>query len=238
MSSPPNALRTFIGLAVIGVLGISIAGSAIFGHRSTHFSVGSAKAERVTGSGKMVTVTRPLGDAHQIVLEDAVNATITIGDEPSMTLTADDNVEPLISTETEDGKLTVKSKADIRTEHRPKVTITIPSLDRLEVNASEVSVTGFKGGTLNLEIDGAGDVTATGTLDEAELEINGAGKLSLQQLEVATMKLEINGAGDAKVKATQSLNVEINGAGNVVYSGSPAHLQKEINGMGSIRAAT
>ena len=67
--------------------------------------------ETVTGSGKSATEEREVGPVTEVALSGIGNLTIRQGDTPGLTVTADDNILPLIETETSGKKLTIRTKS-------------------------------------------------------------------------------------------------------------------------------
>jgi hypothetical protein len=55
-------------------------------------------------------------------------------------------------------------------------------------------------------------------------------------LQTKTATISSTGASHAEVNVSQSLKVSITGAGKVVYSGTPAKVEKHISGAGSIHS--
>ena len=46
--------------------------------------------------------------------------------------------------------------------------------------------------------------------------------------------IKTNGSGDAKLFASESLEIKINGSGDIDYSGNPKTMNSKINGSGKI----
>jgi hypothetical protein len=44
--------------------------------------------------------------------------------------------------------------------------------------------------------------------------------------------IEISGAGDVHVHATESLTASVSGAGDVIYTGDPEEVNKDVSGAG------
>ncbi|HLY56831.1 MAG TPA: head GIN domain-containing protein [Stellaceae bacterium] len=233
-----NTIRTMLGIAVLAAGAGWIAHSAISDGGSHHGLADDATGKEIVGSGNVIDVDRPLDDVHAIRLDGAYKAKITIGGKPSLRITADDNVVKLIETETDDGTLTVKTREDYSLKSAPRLTITVPQLDSLHLETSTVTVTGLAGDAFKLDIDGASDVTASGAVQHASIEIDGAGKLRLKDLATADMTLRMDGAGDAEVTATRALDVKIDGAGHVRYFGSPKDVKKDVEGFGLVESDT
>jgi hypothetical protein len=238
MAMNNNGIRTILALMVLAGGAGWIAHSVISHGGKHHIPANDAEADEITGSGTMVTVDRPIGDVHAIVLDGTYKVTITVGPAAAFRLTADDNVAPLIEARTEDGELTVSSHRDFTTDHHPSLAISLPSLDRLKLETSSVTITGLKGARFDLTIEGASEVEASGAVEASTIEVDGAGRLNLRSLQVGDMTLRMDGAGAAEVTATQSLDVRIDGAGAVSYAGNPAHVTRKIDGFGHIGPAT
>ena len=226
-----------MGLTVLSVLCVGIAVSAICDGGFHSILVDHFAHASVEGSGKIVEDHRSLENVRKVVLEDGLNATISVGATPSVTILADDNVAPLITTEVDDGTLTIAREHRFHGSVSPKIAIVVPRLEVLDMTAGTVSIAGLDGGPFRLQLQGAGDVTASGRVDSAKLEIDGSGRLRFGALEAADLDLEVKGSGKAEIRATESLTVEIKGSGDVVYSGSPKHVEREIHGAGTIREA-
>jgi hypothetical protein len=214
-----------------------IAISVIHGHKSHHLSVDIGTDGKVVGSGKRIEATRQLADVRVIEIEGAFHANIAIGEGSEIRIAADDNLVPLITTEVDDGTLTVKRSKSFTTDHPPQLTITVPRLEELRLDSSKVAISGLKGEKFKLSIDGASDVTASGTVDKALIDIDGAAHLALKNLATEDMILKMDGSGIANVTATRSLDVAIDGAGSVTYFGAPGEVKKVVDGVGKIEAA-
>src|SRR4051794_35860681 len=91
---------------------------------------------RVKGSGVSKTETRTVGEFHAIRLNGAADLNITIGQQPSLTVTADDNVLPIIETDVHDGTLVIGNRDSYNTNVGVKITIVTPSLNTFELNGS------------------------------------------------------------------------------------------------------
>lgn len=85
--------------------------------------------------------------------------------------------------------------------------------------------------TLDVEINGAGDLELSGSCAEANIEINGAGAIDADHLICTNARVEINGAGSCDIHVTSILDAAVNGVGSIRYSGSPATVNKSGGGI-------
>ena len=56
-----------------------------------------------------------------------------------------------------------------------------------------------------------------------------------QRLVAQEASVEVSGAGSVHVTATDSLTASVSGIGDVVYSGHPESVDKDVSGLGEVR---
>jgi hypothetical protein len=210
----------------------------------------------VVGSGKTVTEEREISGVEGVALSFVGDLQITQGDEEKLVITADDNVLPLITTEVNNGILTIggRSTVGMQVMSPLRYDLTVRDLNSVRLSgAGNAEMDGLETGDLKVEISGAGnlairdlkaervDATLSG-LGNVELggeaqrqavRLSGAGSYSGGDLQTGSAKIELSGLGGATVWATESLDVRISGAGNVEYYGDP-QVTQEIGGLGNV----
>lgn len=219
---------------------------------------GTTARETVHGSGTPATEERGIGNATEVELSGVGDLTIVQGEVPSLKVTADDNVVPLLETETRGRKLTIrtKSRTSIRTQTPISYTLTVPRLDAVTVSgAGSVKSRGLEGDgltvklsgagkanldnlkckSLNLTLSGAGTANVSGTTDRLVLKLSGAGGIDAAGLKAISAEVNVSGAGNATVWATHDLKARVSGAGGVKYKGNPGHVEQKVSGAGKIR---
>ena len=102
------------------------------------------------GSGNIVTVSRPVAGYHAIRLSGVGRLIVTQTGEESLTITADDNLVPLISSSVADGWLVVADPPNTELEPSQVIVyrITVKNLDAVSIS-----------GVVNASVDGI--LTAT-----------------------------------------------------------------------------
>lgn len=191
-------------------------------------------------SGPSQTEQRQPGDFHQVELRGAGDLVVVVGPATSLTLTGDPERLKDLKTEVREGRLVIDQERGWNwfRHGELKIELTTPTLDGLAIRgAGDASVSGVNGPQLVLEIDGAGDLRASGETGALEAHIKGAGDMDLSQLAARDAKVSINGAGDLRVRASGALEATINGAGSISYAGNPQPVKTRINGAGSIKPA-
>jgi len=161
-----------------------------------------------------------------VTLENNASATITIGDRQSVSVSGGmGHTEARVH----DGKLIVSGSMP-----GVKVAITVPHLKSLEVNGyGKVTLEGLRD-PVAIKANGAIKLSASGTVDSAELILNGPSKFDVARLQARNLTVEVNGVGDADVYATENLVADVKGVGHIRYRGDP-HLVTKINGPGTVQ---
>jgi hypothetical protein len=205
------------------------------GHRDHR--AGNNRQPRVEGSGVLKSEPRDVEAFTQLTIQGAMDAKVTIGQQQSVTVEADDNILPLIETKVDGDKLLVSSTGRYNTKNPIRLTITVPSFKGVAINGSgDVDVSGLNGESFATAINGSGDVTATGTAESVSVAIHGSGDVRLDQLQAKNGKVAVAGSGDVTINASDELKVSIAGSGDVKYMGSPK-VTRSVAGSGSVRKA-
>jgi len=216
--------------------------------------------ERVEGSGNRAAEEREVGDVTQVVLAGEGNLTVTPGEATELVVTADDNILPLLETNSAGGTLTLRTKSGVSLSPKTPITyaLKVPKLDRLTVSgagnaavegpvggddlevkvsgAGDVKLRGLARKGLTVTLSGAGNVTAAGTAQRLTAKVSGAGDIKAADLRSMTADVHISGAGNATVWATGDLKAHVSGAGDVKYKGQP-RVDQKVSGAGSIKPA-
>jgi len=214
----------------------------------------------VKGSGKEVTVARQVAAFSALRLDSSVDVQAHQGTAPSVTVHADDNIEPLIETVVDGDTLVVRTKkgSGYYSHRKVMVDVVFTSLTAVQQRGSgdlhidkisgpkfESSISGSgdlqienaQVGAFTLSIAGSGDVVIAGTADEARFGIAGSGDINARNFAARKVNVSVSGSGDAHVNATEALEARVAGSGDVTYSGHPRDVSRHVSGSGSIESA-
>lgn len=204
-----NKLRTTLAallLSAISVSSVSAGGLFDFGRRG----------ER--GSGDVVTEQREVSNFERIRLECSADLRIVIGDEMSVSVTTDDNLQEYIITEVISRRtLLVDSDGSYRTRRGVLVEITVPELTMLEVDGSgDVEISGLNSQEFEIELDGSGDIEFTGTVNQLNIDLRGSGRIVVDDLASERVSIESHGSGDIEIEGqTKFLEISMHGSGDI-----------------------
>ena len=191
--------------------------------------------DAVKGSGKAKTESRTVTAFSKVEVAGEGNVEITIGTTPSVEITTDDNLLPLITTKVDGDTLKIEQKKPLAPKAGVKIKIVTTSLTELAMAGSlETTIANLNEKSLKCTIAGSGSLKATGTATTQEFTVAGSGKFNCLGLKGEDVKVEVAGSGTANVSASKTLKVEIAGSGDVSYVGEPT-IEKDIAGSGSVR---
>lgn len=216
-------------------------------------------SNRVTGSGKVIDDKRAIGPFSKLRLDSAITVNARPASAPGVTVRADDNIAPLITTTVEGDTLIVKLKPNtgIRTQSELTVTVDFTKLTQADLRGSgDLNVSAIKGdlfelslagsgdvrldnaelGKLTTRLAGSGDIWVKGKCDDASYNLAGSGDVHAADLQAKRVSVDIAGSGDVRVHAAEALSVQIAGSGDVAYSGNPPKVSSRVVGSGDLHA--
>ncbi|MFS8130346.1 MAG: head GIN domain-containing protein [Candidatus Dojkabacteria bacterium] len=110
-------------------------------------------------------------------------------------------------------------------------------VDKLDLNQSGNSMTSMEifTNSLNVNISGNSVVNLTGSATKQEVNASGGAKYTANDLDSKDCKVVLSGLGTIKIRADESLDLNVSGAGTVEYQGSPKKLTQNISGAGAVK---
>ncbi|MEJ6003852.1 GIN domain-containing protein [Paucibacter soli] len=119
---------------------------------------------------------------------------------------------------------------------RVVVGVALPELPALKIKGSgDVSLMDLRQAGLEIEIEGSGDVTADGQVEQLDVSIAGSGDLDARELIAQRGSLSIAGSGDISAHVSHEVVARIAGSGDIVVRGNPASRSKQVLGSGSVK---
>jgi hypothetical protein len=160
--------------------------------------------------------------------------------DPGVRITAGEKSIDRIKTELAENTLRISTKSrglTIGPDPLGPVSISlgVPALVGLKVNGSaDVMLSGLSAKAFELRVDGSGDIQARGRVDDLALEIDGSADSNLADLSTQSAQVRIDGSGDTELRVANSLELVVEGSGNVIYHGRPA-VSSRLEGSGDVR---
>lgn len=164
--------------------------------------------------------------------------------EPTVTVTAPDNLLEKMNFQVEDGVLMVRfDDGDQRVNVGRtgiKVVASSATLEKLAIRgAGDFDATYLESSGFDVEVTGAGDITL-GTVKctgDVSVAVRGAGDIDVDALECRAVRVDVAGAGDVVLAGkAESASLSIRGAGDIdARSLDCPDITTNVSGMGSIR---
>lgn len=191
----------------------------------------------IEGSGIAAEEQRDVRAFRSVALRAPADVTVEVGPEPSLSITADDNLLPILETFVDDGRLVIRSEPSYHSKIGVQIRLTTPTLRAFSLEGSgDVVIRGVDAVDFRVTIAGSGDVEVHGRADALDASIAGSGEMRLTNLKAREASLEITGSGDMAVDVAESLAYRIVGSGDIVHTGG-ATTKGKVVGSGSVRQA-
>lgn len=199
-----------------------------------------------TGSGDLVVTQQETPGIVALEVGSSFDVTLRLGDEPSVRVTADDNLIDRVRSTFTDGLLTLDLEgtvADATLE--AELTVPADALSSITVSeAATLTVTeplttagldlGVNGAgrafvvlacqDVEVDVDAAGVVTASGEVTSLRVDASGASSVRLDELTASTATVGADGTADVRVRVTEELSANAGGASRIRYSGEPGEV--------------
>ncbi len=189
----------------------------------------------VQGSGTSKTETRKVADFSKIDASGAINVEVSVQQDFSVEVQADDNLLANIKTEVSGDTLKIYSEDRISPKTRINVKISMPEIEGLEVSgASNGKISNVKADSLELKASGASKIKIDGTAKDLEADASGASTLDAENLKVEDVDIEASGASSATVSASNDLKIDASGASKISYVGEPKNIKQNSSGASSV----
>ncbi len=200
---------------------------------------------------------RPVKNFNKIEVSGGFNVILTQGTVEKLTIVADDDILPKIITEVRGGTLIIRLENNTWNKNTKNLTaeLTFIHLDGIDVSGavkitgtnpmkfSKLKIEGSGASKIDLNLtatrldcnfSGASEITLKGNAPEFEVDLSGASNLEALDFLTRKCNIECSGASDARVYATESLNVEGSGASKITYTGNPSNLDSDMSGASKI----
>ncbi len=187
------------------------------------------------GSGNLKTETRDVRGFSSITLSGIGELTFAQSGTESLTIEAEDNLLPLLTSTVADDRLALGIKGSVQPTKPIHYTVTLKNFAGVEVSGTG-NVTGrqIHANAIKVGIGGAGNVTLAGHATDAVVTLSGTGNYDAAELACDAVSVSMSGMGAGVVQAKDSLDVKISGMGKLEYTGDPKVTQS-VTGLGTVR---
>jgi hypothetical protein len=183
-----------------------------------------AGGTRIVGSGRVITVSRTVSDFTRVRVNGVAHMTIERTGVESLSITADDNIVPVLHSNVENGSLFIgpEDGTEIRTSTEIFYRLTVKDLQGIDINGViTVDAAGLDTDRLDVSINGVSTLNAEGRADRQFITLNGVSSYLAANVDSREATVEADGVLTVVVKVSERLDVFACGAGTVEYIGDP-----------------
>ncbi len=189
------------------------------------------------GSGVVKSETRSVSGFSKIAFSGVGELAIAQTGTESLTLSAEDNLLPLLTSTVSGDTLSLGVKqGNTIIPTKPIIfTLTVKRLSDVTLSgAGSINAVNITTSALNVTISGAGQMTISGNAPSQTALVSGVGSYNAKAFQTDATHVTISVTGSATVSASKTLNATVSGAGTVTYYGSP-QVTQSVSGVGSIK---
>ncbi|WP_117879256.1 head GIN domain-containing protein [Aureibaculum luteum] len=221
------------------------------------FLTTSCMLDGVKGNRNVITQERTItSDFDAISVSNGIEVRLTMSDETSLSVEADENLHDLIITEVEDGVLRIYSEKNIWSAKSKKVYLTATDIIKIKatsganvysentISADEFDVRTSSGADVKLMLDVSDLICNTSSGSGASLKgatgsfsanASSGSNIRANDLIAKTCNADVSSGANVSVTVTESIDANASSGGGIRYSGNPENVQKNSSSGGSIR---
>jgi len=239
------------------LLGIAFALIVYSGFYFFHDYSYSTFNSTLKGNGIISKEIRNIAVFHGIDAGGTFHINIKQGKPQSLTIEADENIIPVITTKVKKGILYISTKGNISTSHQLNVDIVVEDLDMIDLsgacklqsaeafssNLLDIECSGvselkleLKCKKLNLDFSGASTGNFSGKTSSLKIKSSGSSKINCFEMSTSIVHVDASGASRIFVVADKAIKIEASGVSNINYKRNGAALDIETSGAASVQA--
>jgi len=192
-------------------------------------------AAAVQGEGPMTSESRATGPFHRIHVGDGLRLDARMSGTTSVSVAAQANLLPLISTTVADGELEVSLAARSVSSQEPlTVTVVTPALEDVRLDTGAAGTLDVTAPLLELDVTGGASVAASGWVGSLDLHADLGGSADLAGVRVDDATVSIEDGGRATVAADASVAGVVGPGGNLVLGARPPTIRLDVRDGGTL----
>jgi hypothetical protein len=229
-----TAVISFV-VAVAAITGAAAIGGPRWGDGFFNgFSDDDDKAGEIAGGADIVRSYAWTG-GEALMISAPAEVVYTQGNAAKVTISGPEGLLNRVTVA--DGEIVLKGRVNGR--NGLKIAVEAPAVKSFRFNGGQdIDIVNYAQDRLSIEVNGAAKVEAQGSARTIDLRANGASDIDLSEVANDEAKVELNGASNASLAPKSSVDIRINGVGNVWLATKPLRMNKEIHGLGGVSYRT
>lgn len=226
---------------------------------SVQLSAQKNNSTTIVGSGNIITKTVNTKPYDVINVTGSMEVYLEKGNEGTITVTAEDNVQDRVVVESDGNTLTISMKNNTSLQNTKKIKISVPfeiiseislrgsgnvrgknmiinnSISLTSKGSGEIEVL-VKTDLLNVQLNGSGEIEVSGTAKNVNANTTGSGEFKGKELIADQAEINISGSGNSSIYVNNSLVGKIKGSGSIFYGGNPTRNDVKVSGSGKVKS--
>lgn len=193
--------------------------------------------DQVVGSGVVVTESRTVSGFDSVALGGVGQLIMEPGASETLTITAEDNILPLLESDVRDGTLSLGPRSGTPFSSTRDIVYRLTFRDMRSIAVSGVTTTtaaGIDTDLLTIVASGVTTIGISGTADRQDVTVSGTSTYLAEDLATRITTLTISGSARVVVHASERLEGQVSGSATVEYVGNP-QVNVSVSGTGSVR---
>lgn len=186
---------------------------------------GKGGEQKIIGSGNVVTIQRSPGGFHSVRLTGLGHLIVVQGNQDSVSITTDDNVESHMESTVDGGVLLLGPRSGVKIDTVAGIVwrITVQRLESLHTDGLvTAAAVGIVGDRFHVDMEGLSSVEASGVVGQFLLDADGIVNFDGSELETEECELNCDGVLSIAVHAHRLVNGRACGTGHVdVFGDAP-----------------
>jgi len=211
----------------------------------------------VSGNGNVVTDERSINESfNEIEVSRGLDVYLTQGDQNSIEVEADENLQEIIVTEVRNNVLEIYADENIRHSQSKKVYVTFKAVERISsssgsdvystntIKSEFLELSTSSGSDMELSIDtekvscdssSGSDLKLSGKTNTLHAEASSGSDIKAGELTAVSSRVKASSGADITVNTSEELIAKASSGGDIKYFGNPEKVQKSDGVSGSIR---
>ncbi len=197
-------------------------------------SIDTSSGSQVVGSGNVITQSRNVSGFEAVSFEGVARLVLEQSGTESLTITADDNILPLLISEVREGTLFLGFASDTSITNTEPIVFTLSVRTLTALTAAgvvEVDARGIDSNRLDVIVSGVSNVTAAGRADRQNVVVSGVSTYRAENLESRVVVVDVSGPSRVVVNVSEELRGRVDAPGSVAYIGDPT---VDVDGFGAV----
>lgn len=191
----------------------------------------------VNGSGQLASESRRVRNFDGVSIDDTGVLVIERTGSESLTITAEDNILPILRSDVRGGRLElgIASSGDVRPTREISYSLTARDLNELVVSGNaEARANGLQTSDLTVDLGGNSVTTTEGRAERQKIAISGSARYTAEDLQSSEVNIDQSGSSHTIVRVSDRLEGSVRGSAVLEYIGDPV-VDVDVAGSATVR---